>query len=313
MNTIPGNTALIKNEALRLGFDDCGVSIADFLKEESERLDSWLNKGYQARLGYMERNKEKRTDPRKLVEGAKSVISVILNYFPAHKQLDPDAPVLSKYAYGKDYHHVIKKKLADLLAFIRQNIPGADGRAFVDSAPVLEHAFASRSGLGWIGKNSLLLTTHHGSFVFIGELIVNIELDYDRPVNDMCGSCRNCITSCPTGAIVAERVIDANKCISFHTIENKTDSMPENLKGKFQNRVFGCDICQDVCPWNKNAKPHSTEEFHPQHDLLSMSKKEWYSIDRERFNELFKGSAVKRAKFEGLRRNLRFLEGERGK
>ena len=310
MNTIPGNTALIKNEALRLGFDDCGVSRAEFLEEESLNLDSWLNNGYHARLGYMERNKEKRTDPRKLVEGAKSVISVILNYYPAQKQLDPDAPVLSKYAYGKDYHHVIKKKLKELLAFIRQKIPGSDGRAFVDSAPVLEHAFASRSGLGWIGKNSLLLTTHHGSFVFIGELIVNIELEYDRAVNDMCGSCRNCITSCPTGAIVADRVVDANRCISFHTIENKTELMPENLRDKFMNRVFGCDICQDVCPWNKNAKPHSTEEFTPRHDLLSMSKKEWYAIDRESFNELFKGSAVKRAKFEGLRRNLGFLEKE---
>jgi len=296
-------------EALRLGFDDCGISRADFLEFDSERLKTWLEKGYHAGLGYMERNKDKRTDPRKLVEGAKSVVSVIMNYFHSQNQQDHGAPVISKYYYGKDHHQVVKKRLSELLLFIRKMIPGSDGRVFTDSVPLLEKAFAARSGLGWIGKNSLLLTKKYGSFIYIGDLIVNIELEYDIPVKDHCGTCEKCIRACPTRALIGERILDLNRCISFHTIENKTDSMPENLRGLFRNRVFGCDICQDVCPWNRKLKSHAVEELNPHPDLLYMSNREWHSINRERFNELFKGSAVKRAKFEGLRRNLDFLAG----
>jgi epoxyqueuosine reductase len=299
---------LIKSEALRLGFNDCGISKADFLPLEAERLKSWLSKGYNARLSYMENHFEMRTDPRLLVESAKSVVSVILNYYPSQQQSDPEAPVIAKYAYGKDYHSVIRKKLKSLLSYTCKQIPGCEGRVFTDSAPVMEHAWASRSGLGWIGKNSLLLTSRYGSFVFIGEMIINAELDYDQPVNELCGSCRNCITSCPTGAIVEDRVVDAGKCISFHTIENKTSEIPEIFKDKFQNRVFGCDICQDVCPWNRKAVPHTNEEFKPLPELLSMSKNDWHLIDRDKFNNLFRGSAVNRAKFEGLKRNLEFLK-----
>ncbi len=297
----------IKSEALRLGFSDCGISAADYLPGEALRLKNWLENGYNAGLSYMENHFNKRVDPRKLVEGAKSVVSVVLNYYPEKEQTDPEAPVLAKYAYGQDYHQVIRKKLNALLSFTNELIPGCEGRVFTDSAPVLEHAWASRAGLGWIGKNSLLLTSRFGSFVFIGEMIVSAELEYDRPVNDMCGSCRNCITSCPTGAIVEDRVVDAGKCISYHTIENKTVEMPEELRGTFKNRVFGCDICQDVCPWNRKASAHTTEEFNPRHELLSLGKKDWYLMDKETFNNLFRGSAVERAKFEGLRRNLDFL------
>jgi epoxyqueuosine reductase len=308
VKAVPSYSQLIKSEALRLGFNDCGISQAGFLPLEAERLKSWLSKGYNAQLSYMENHFEKRTDPRLLVESAKSVISVILNYYPAQVQSDPEAPVIAKYAYGKDYHNIVRKKLKSLLNYTCELIPGCEGRVFTDSAPVMEHAWASRSGLGWIGKNSLLLTSRYGSFVFIGEMIINTELDYDQPVNDLCGSCRNCITSCPTGAIVADRVVDAGKCISFHTIENKTSEIPEIFKEKFQNRVFGCDICQDVCPWNRKTTPLTTTEFIPHPELLSMSKNDWHFIDRDKFNNLFRGSAVKRAKFEGFKRNLEFLK-----
>ncbi len=308
MKTGPTYSQQIKSEALRLGFSDCGISAATYLHGEADRLRKWLNNGYNSGLAYMENHFEKRTDPRQLVEGSKSVVSVILNYYPPKKQTDPEAPVLAKYAYGKDYHQVIRKKLKLLLAFTCDLIPECTGRVFTDSAPVMEHAWASRSGLGWIGKNSLLLTSRFGSFVFIGEMIITAELEYDIPVNDMCGSCRNCITSCPTGAIVEDRVIDAGRCISYHTIENKTSGMPENLRDKFQNRVFGCDICQDVCPWNRKSTPHAVEEFKPHPGLLSMSKNDWHLLNEEKFNELFRGSAVMRAKFGGFRRNLDFLK-----
>jgi len=298
----------IKSEALRLGFSDCGISAAAYLPQESERLKTWLDKGYNAGLAYMENHFEMRTDPRKLVEGAQSVVSVLLNYYPSQKQTDPEAPVLAKYAYGKDYHDVMRKKLKSLLSYTNNLIPECNGRVFVDSAPVMEHAWASRAGLGWIGKNSLLLTSKFGSFVFIGEMIITAELEYDKPVNDMCGSCRNCITSCPTGAIVEDRVVDAGKCISYHTIENKTTEIPEIFKDTFKNRVFGCDICQDVCPWNRKVSPHTIADFDPHPDIPALSKKDWHLITQERFNELFRGSAVKRAKFEGLRRNLDFLK-----
>jgi len=301
----------IKAKALRIGFNDCGISAAEYLTDDAERLRSWLEHGNHAGLSYMENNFEKRTDPRLLIDGAKSVVSVVLNYYPQKKQKNPSAPVIAKYAYGQDYHEVIREKLHTLLSFTKNLIPRCEGRVFTDSAPVMEHAWASRSGLGWIGKNSLLIHEKLGSFIFIGEMIISAELDYDKPVNDMCGSCRNCVTSCPTGAIVADRVIDARKCISYHTIENKTSEMPELLKDSFKNRVFGCDICQDVCPWNRKAIPHTTEEFLPQTKLLDMSEHEWHEMNSDSFNELFSKSAVKRAGYEGLQRNLNFLKPSR--
>ena len=297
----------IKSEAIRLGFDGCGISNAEFLAVEADRLKYWLANGYNAGLSYMEKHFEKRTDPRLLVENAKSVISVILNYYPRQHQTDPEAPVISKYAYGKDYHIVILEKLKSLLSFTSELVPGCEGRVFTDSAPILEHAWAARAGLGWIGKNSLLLTRRFGSFVFLGEMIITAQLDYDKPVIEMCGSCRNCITACPTGAIISDRTIDAGRCISYHTIENKTPEIPEIFKAKFQNRVFGCDICQDVCPWNQKLTPHNVEELNPSKELMSMSKNDWYRMDKEKFTSLFKGSSVSRAKYEGLKKNLDFL------
>lgn len=307
MSELSTYSRLIKDEALRLGFNGVGIAAAGVLTKEAVHLENWLEKGYHAGLGYMERNTDLRTDPSRLVEGARSVICVFLNYYPQAVQSDPYAPVLSKYAYGKDYHSVMKGMLKSLLNFTVNLIPGTTGRVFTDSAPVLEHAWASLSGLGWIGKNSLLLTQEYGSFVFLGEMIITSELEYDRPVNDLCGSCRNCITSCPTGAIVAERTVDAGKCISYHTIENKTQDMPESLKDKFMNRVFGCDICQDVCPWNRTPKSHHLPELNPPPGLLKMSRDDWYSLDEAQFHSIFKGSAVKRAGFKGIERNLRFL------
>jgi epoxyqueuosine reductase len=298
----------IKSEALRLGFSDCGISAATALDADAERLKDWLGKGRHAGLTYMENHFEKRIDPRKLFEGARSIVSVILNYFPPKQQNHPEAPVLAKYAYGMDYHLVIRKKLKSLLKYTSELIPGCEGRVFTDSAPVMEHAWAARAGLGWIGKNSLLLSSRFGSFVFIGEMIISSELEYDQPINELCGSCRNCISSCPTGAIVEDRVIDAGKCISYHTIENKSMQMPLDLKDKFANRVFGCDICQDVCPWNRKAIPHNIPEFNPHPDLLKMSKDDWQNLDKEKFDLIFRESAVMRAKFEGLKRNLEFLK-----
>lgn len=300
-------TRQIKTEALRLGFSDCGISEADSLVDDFERYRIWLDKNYQAGLTYMERNQEKRRDIRKLVEGARSVISVIMNYYTTEKQKWDDAPLISRYAYGRDYHNVIKDRLNDLLDFIKSMIPGTEGRGFVDSAPVFEHAWAHRAGLGWIGKNSLLISRKYGSFIFIAELVITAGLDYDIPVRDMCGTCRKCIDSCPTGAITDERTIDSNRCISYFTIENKIGSMPHELKNRFMNRVFGCDICQDVCPWNSKARTHTIKEFCPHPDLLSMSRSDWYSIDQGRFDEIFKDSAVRRAGYEGLTRNLEFL------
>ena len=300
------NTLQIKNKALQLGFNDCGISKAGLLAEESAHYTEWLNNGYHAGLSYMSRNSEKRFDPRKLVDDAKSVISVILNYFPAEIQ-NPDAPVLSKYAYGADYHIVIKEKLKILLDFIRITIPGSEGRFFTDSAPVHEHSWARRSGLGWTGKNSLLITRKSGSFVFIGEVIINTELEYDEPARDLCGTCTRCISACPTGAIISAYKVDARKCISYHTIENKTESIPESFRNKFMDRIFGCDICQDVCPWNQKLKPHSTKEFNSGSEVLKMTRREWYSMDEEKFNTMFRDSAVKRAEYQGIRRNLEFL------
>ncbi|HET6557870.1 MAG TPA: tRNA epoxyqueuosine(34) reductase QueG [Prolixibacteraceae bacterium] len=297
----------IRSKALELGFLDCGLSRADFLAEEKERLLNWLQQGMNGEMGYMANHLDKRLDPRLLVENARSVVSVLLNYFPSEKQLDPDAPVLSKYAYGTDYHFVMKDKLGQLLKFIQVEIASCEGRCFVDSAPVLDRAWAARAGLGWIGKNTNLLSVEHGSFFFIGQLIIDLELPAtDKVVRDHCGNCTRCIDACPTQAIVAPYVLDARKCISYQTIENRGEIDP-SLEGKFHDRVFGCDICQDVCPWNLKSKPHQEPAFNPNPELMNLSRSEWENMDKPAFNNLFRNSAVKRTRFEGLKRNLRFL------
>ena len=297
---------MIKTEAKRLGFLSCGISKAEFLEEEAPRLEKWLNNSMHGQMKYMENHFDKRLDPTKLVEGSKSVVSLLLNYFPKEGQNGTEAPKISKYAYGTDYHFVIKDKLKALLNYIQGKIGEVNGRAFVDSAPVLDKAWAARSGLGWIGKNSNLLTRNVGSFYFIAELIIDLELEYDTPVTDHCGSCTACIDACPTQAIVDPYVVDGSKCISYFTIELK-DEIPKEYKGKFDNWMFGCDICQDVCPWNRFSKPHDQPLFDPNPKILSMSKKDWQEITEEVFNEIFKKSAVKRTKYSGLVRNIQFL------
>ena len=301
------NTELIKAEAKRLGFDYCGISKADFLEEEAPRLEQWLNKNMHGQMSYMENHFDKRLDPRLLVPGAKSVISLLLNYYTSEKQEDEHAPKISKYAYGSDYHVVIKEKLYLLLQFIQATIGEVDGRVFVDSAPVLDKAWAKKSGLGWIGKNSNLINKKSGSFYFIAELIVDLELEEDGPIKDYCGSCTRCIDACPTDAIIAPYVVDGSKCISYFTIELK-ENIPAEVNGKLDNWAFGCDVCQDVCPWNRFAKDHTEQHFKPAGELLGMTKEDWYELTEETFKKVFKGSAVKRTKFSGLKRNLNFIK-----
>ncbi len=300
------NTAIIKTEAKRLGFLSCGVSKAAFLEEEAPRLESWLNKNMHGEMTYMENHFDKRLDPTKLVPGSKSVISLLLNYFPSEKQTS-ESYKISKYAFGTDYHFIIKERLKQLMDFISEEIGDVHGRAFVDSAPVLDKAWAAKSGLGWIGKHSNLLTKQVGSFYFIAELIVDLELEYDNPVTDHCGSCTACIDACPTNAIVADKVVDGSKCISYFTIELKNE-IPNSQKGNFEDWMFGCDVCQDVCPWNRFSKPHSEPLFSPNPEMLSMTKKDWEEITEDVFQKLFKNSAVKRTKFSGLKRNINFLK-----
>ncbi|WP_298314289.1 tRNA epoxyqueuosine(34) reductase QueG [uncultured Aquimarina sp.] len=307
MDTKSIHTQLIKTEAQRLGFLSCGVSKAEFLEQEAPRLETWLNKNMHGQMSYMENHFDKRLDPTKLVEGSKSVISLLLNYFPSDIQKDPDAPKISKYAYGQDYHHVIKQKLKQLQEFITETIGEVNGRAFVDSAPVLDKAWAAKSGLGWIGKNSNLLTQKVGSYYFIAELIVDLELEYDTPVTDHCGTCTACIDACPTQAIVDPYVVDGSKCISYFTIELK-EEIPSDYRGKFDNWMFGCDVCQDVCPWNRFSKSHNEPLFNPKSELLEMTKKDWEEITQEVFSKVFQKSAVKRTKFSGLSRNIKFLK-----
>jgi len=296
----------IKTEAKRLGFLSCGISKADFLEAEAPRLEAWLNKNRHGEMGYMENHFDKRLDPRLLVDGAKSVISLLLNYYPEDTQRD-DTYKISKYAYGHDYHHVIKSKLKQLQEFISEEIGEVDGRAFVDSAPVLDKAWAAKSGLGWIGKHSNLLTQKVGSFYFIAELVVDIDLEYDSPVTDHCGTCTACIDACPTEAIVEPYVVDGSKCISYFTIELKNE-IPNEFHGKFDDWAFGCDICQDVCPWNRFSKPHAEPLFNPHPELLELSKKDWEEITEDVFKKVFQKSAVKRTKFSGLKRNIEFLK-----
>ena len=284
----------------------CGVSKAGFLEQEAPRLEDWLNKNRNGEMHYMENHFDKRLDPTLLVPGAKSVVSLLLNYYPEETQRE-DSYKISKYAYGTDYHFVIKDKLKGFLEAIRAQIGEVDGRAFVDSAPVLDKAWAAKSGLGWVGKNSNLLTKQVGSFFFIAELIIDLELEYDTPVTDHCGSCTACIDACPTQAIVDPYVVDGSKCISYFTIELKNE-IPDYAKGKMDDWMFGCDVCQDVCPWNRFSKPHNEPLFNPKPELLQYSKKEWKELTQEVFSEIFKKSPVKRTKFSGLKRNIDFLE-----
>ena len=297
---------IIKAEAKRLGFLSCGISKAEFLEEEASRLEHWLHNNMHGNMHYMENHFDKRLDPTLLVEGSKSVISLTYNYYTDAVQQDADAPKISKYAYGVDYHYVIKDKLNQLLEYIKDEIGDVNGRTFVDSAPIMEKAWAKKSGLGWIGKHSNLITQKVGSYYFIAELIVDLDLEVDHAVTDHCGSCTACIDACPTQAITEPYKVDGSKCISYFTIELK-ENIPSEMKGQLDHWMFGCDVCQEVCPWNRFSKNHSEPLFNPNPKLLSMSKKDWEEITQETFNKVFKKSAVKRTKYSGLKRNVRFL------
>lgn len=299
------STALIKMKARELGFSFCGISGAEFLEEEAPRLEEWLKRQYHGKMAYMERHFDKRLDPRLLVPGAKSVVSLVYNYFP-HRQQSEDGLKVAKYAYGEDYHHVVREKLNALMNIIHEEIGDVSGRAFVDSAPVMERVWAKKAGVGWIGKNSLLLNRELGSFFFLAELIIDLELDYDSPVKDYCGTCTACMDACPTDAIPAPYVVEASKCISYFTIELK-EEIPVEAKGKFENWIFGCDICQDVCPWNRFSKPHQEQRFEPPDDLLTMDRREWIEMTEEVFQTMFRKSALQRSRYTGLRRNIAFV------
>jgi len=300
-------TQIIKSIAAELGFSFCGISKSEFLKDEAPRFEEWLHRGYSGTMNYLKENFDKRLDPRLLVPDSKSVISLMYNYFPETDLAKNSNLKIAKYAYGEDYHFVVKEKLKIFLQRIQDNIGEVNGRAFVDSAPVHERVWAQKSGVGWIGKNSLLLNRSAGSFFFLAELIIDLELDYDAPIKDYCGTCTACMDACPTDAIPEPYVVDGSKCISYFTIELK-EEIPAEQKGKFENWIFGCDICQDVCPWNRFSKPHSEPKFNVQPDLEKMNTKDWEEITEEVFQKLFKKSAVKRAKFEGLKRNIWFLQ-----
>ncbi|MBL4592835.1 MAG: tRNA epoxyqueuosine(34) reductase QueG [Flavobacteriales bacterium] len=299
-------TQQIKTEASRLGFSFCGISKAGFLEEEAPRLEKWLNQNMHGEMHYMENHFDKRLDPTLLVEGSKSVISLLFNYYPEHQQKE-DTLKISKYAYGEDYHFVIKDKLKAVVHFITDNIGEINARVFVDSAPVLDRAWAKKSGLGWIGKNGMLINKEQGSFFFLAEIILDLELDYDNPVTDHCGTCTACIDACPTEAILPNKVVDGSKCISYFTIELKDEILPKEVKGKFDDWVFGCDICQDICPWNRFSLVHNEPKFTPNEKLINFSKTEWKELTEEIFQEIFKKSAVKRTKFKGLKRNIDFI------
>lgn len=308
MSTVEKNTALVRKLATDYGFDYCGIAKAVFLDDDARRLESWLHKGLHGTMRYMENYFDLRTDPCKLVPGAKSVITLLLNYYPGTEQ-SAAAPRISKYAFGKDYHDVIKEKLQSFLAGIRKQTGEINGRGFVDSAPVLERAWAQRSGMGWIGKNGNLINKQSGSFFFIATLIIDLELQYDDPlVKDYCGHCTRCIDACPTAAILPDKVIDGSKCISYFTIELKDALIPETQKGTFENWMFGCDTCQDVCPWNRFAKPAEESNFTPIPEILNFSTSDWEALTEESFKSIFKNSPLKRTKFAGIKRNLHFIK-----
>lgn len=300
---------LIKQKAEKFGFQSCGISKAEFLEEEAPRLEAWLNKGYHGEMNYMENHFDKRLNPALLVDGAKSVISLSYNYFPKVKIDEINNFKISKYAYGEDYHEVIKDILKNMVAELQEEIGEFGFRVFVDSAPVLEKAWARKSGLGWVGKNANLITKKHGSFYFLAEIICDLDLEYDLAVTDHCGSCRACIDACPTQAIVSDRIVDGSKCISYATIELKNE-IPDYFNGKMDDWIFGCDVCQDVCPWNRFSAPTLQEKFAPNFQKLNFRKNEWKELTQELFSEIFKKSAVKRTKFSGLMRNISFLPKE---
>ncbi len=302
------HSAFIKAEARRLGFAACGISRAGFLEEEAPRLESFLKKGYHGKMNYLENHFDKRLDPTQLVDGARSVVSLLFNYFPSKTQKDTEDPKISKYAYGTDYHFVIKEKLNLLLKAVKTKIGEVNGRVFVDSAPVMERAWAVKSGLGWIGKNGNLIVHKAGSFFFLAELIIDLDLEQDQAIKDFCGTCNRCLDACPTGAIVKPKVIDGSRCISYFTIEIK-DEISTEMKGKFDNWIFGCDICQDVCPWNRFSTIHEEPQLGPRQEILDLNKQGWQEMTQETFSKIFKNSAVKRTKFSGIKRNLKFLEG----
>ena len=308
MSKTGNHTLLIKKTAADLGFDYCGISKAVFLNEDARRLETWLRKGMHGNMQYMENYFDLRIDPSKLVPGAKSVITLLLNYYPEEKQAH-DSPKISKYAYGEDYHEVIREKLKIFLQSIRSSIGEINGRGFVDSAPVLERSWAQKSGLGWIGKNGNLINKQQGSYFFIATLITDLELDYDDVfVKDYCGSCTKCIDHCPTDAILPDKVIDGSKCISYFTIELKDALIPDKMKGSFDNWLFGCDVCQDVCPWNRFSKPTNEIKFKPIPEILNFTSSDWEAITEESFKLIFKDSPVKRTKYNGIKRNLQFIK-----
>ena len=307
MSNITLHTELIRKYAVQMGFDHCGIARARKLDEDAQRLENWLNKGMHGNMQYMENHFELRVDPTKLVPGAKSVITLLLNYFPGTAQETENK--ISKYAYGKDYHEVIRTRLHTFLQLVRENIGEVNGRGFVDSAPVLERAWAQQSGIGWIGRNGNLITKQAGSYFFIATLITDLDLIYDDPfVKDYCGSCTKCIDACPTEAIGDNKIVNGSKCISYYTIELKEMLIPENVKGKFDNWMFGCDICQDVCPWNRFSKPTTVKEFEPIPEILHFSAKDWEELNEETFKKIFRDSPIKRAKFKGIQRNIKFLK-----
>jgi epoxyqueuosine reductase len=307
--TTEKNTYFVKSAAKTLGFDYCGIARAEKLNEDAKRLENWLNKGFQGNMEYMGNYFDLRVDPCKLVPGAKSVITLLLNYFPLQQQKNIDAPLVSKYAYGEDYHEVIRGKLKIFLQMIKDNIGEIHGRGFADSAPVLEKTWAQKSGLGWIGKNGNFITKQTGSFFFIATLIVDLDLVYDEPfVKNYCGTCTRCIDACPTGAILDDKIIDGSKCISYFTIELKDALIPDAMKGKFQNWLFGCDVCQDVCPWNKFSKPTTEIAFTPLPEVLNFTTSDWEELTDESFKIIFKDSPLKRSKYSGIKRNLKFLQ-----
>ncbi len=298
-------THIIKTKATELGFSFCGIAKAEFLEDEAAKLEEWLKRGYQGKMAYLENHFDKRLDPTLLVPGAKSVISLVYNYYPKKDLGEEHQMKIAKYAYGEDYHFVIKEKLKQLTGFIQEKIGDINGRAFVDSAPVMERAWAGKSGLGWVGKNSLLLNRSMGSFFFLAELIIDLELDYDGPTKDYCGTCTACMDACPTDAIPEPYVVDGSRCISYFTIELK-DEIPNEVKGKFENWIFGCDICQDVCPWNRFSSPHHEERFNPNPELEQMQQNDWKEISEDVFKSIFRKSPLKRTGYNGLKRNIEF-------